>query len=133
MRIVKTIGIAVLVYVGLVVAFESLLGYFQLAGQTTLVISTSATAGTPHERVVARYETDGRLYVSANHWPRAWYRRALEHPDVRATVDGVTGDYRAVQVAGAEHEQVDAAHPHSVMFRIMTGFPPRRVARLDPR
>jgi hypothetical protein len=133
MKIVRIIGVAVLVYVGLVVAFESMLGYFQPAAGDTLVITTVAGDGTPHERVVARYETDGRLYVSANHWPRGWYRQALENPDVRVTMDGMTDDYRAIPVDGAEHEQVDTAHPHPVMFRVMTGFPPRRVVRLDPR
>ena len=133
MRGARIVGIVVLVYGGLVVAFESGLGYFQPAGQATLVITTLAADGTKHNRVVSRYETDGRLYVSANHWPRAWYRRALENPDVRVTMDGVTADYRAIAVGGEEHERVDAAHPHGLMFRLMTGFPPRRVVRLDPQ
>ena len=133
MKLVKIVAIAVLVYAGLVVAFESWLGSNQPAGQGTLVITTIGADGTAHDRVVANYETDGQLYVSANHWPRAWYRRALSNPDVRAAIDGATVDYRAVLVTGEEHERVDATHPHSVTFRILTGFPPRRVVRLDPR
>ena len=133
MRVIKIVGIVVLVYAGLVVVFESLLGYFQPAGQGTLVITTMASDGTAHDRVVARYETDGRLYVAANHWPRAWYRRALENPDVQVRSDGATGDYRATAVTGEEQQRVDAEHPLGLVFRMMTGFPPRRVVRLDPR
>ena len=85
------------------------------------------------DRVVSRLDSGGRLYVSANHWPRAWYERALANPEVRATVDGEIRDYRAVSVTGAEHDRVQGEHPHAVAFRIVTGFPPRRFLRLDPR
>ncbi len=133
MRLGRIVAIAVLLYAGLVVAFESWLGSSQPADQSTLVVTTIDADGTAHDRVVANYESDRQLYVSANHWPRAWYRRALDNPDVRVTIDGVTGDYRAIPVLGEEHERVEAAHPHGVIFRILTGFPPRRVVRLDPR
>ena len=133
MRAARIVAVVVLVYIGLVVAFESWLGSSQPADQTTLVITTIEADGTAHDRVVANYETASQLYVSANHWPRAWYRRALDNPEVRVTIDGVTEDYRAIPVSGEEHERVDAAHPHSVTFRILTGFPPRREVRLDPR
>ena len=133
MRLGRVVAIVVLLYAGLVVAFESWLGSSQPAGQGTLVITTIEADGTAHDRVVANYETDGQLYVSANHWPRAWYRRALDNPEVRVMIDGATGDYRAILVSGEEHEWVEAAHPHSATFRILTGFPPRRVVRLDPR
>ena len=133
MRLGRIVAIAVLLYAGLVVAFESWLGSSQPADQGTLVITTLDADGTAHDRVVANYETDGQLYVSANHWPRAWYRRALDNPDVRVTIDGVTEDFRAIPVIGEEHELVEVAHPHSVTFRILTGFPPRRVVRLAPR
>ena len=78
MKIASILGIVVLVYAGLVGAFESLLGYFQPAGQATLVITTTGSDGVAHDRVVARYETDGLLYVSANHWPRAWAPTRLD-------------------------------------------------------
>ena len=120
-------------YVGLVAAFESLLGYFQPGEQASVVITTFEDDGTAHARVVQRLDSDGRLYVSANHWPRAWYRRAVEHPNVRATLDGETRAYRVVPVSGAEHDRVNAEHPHGIVFRVLTGFPPRRIVRLDPR
>lgn len=133
MKAVKIVAIAVLVYAGVVVIFESLLGYFQPAGGSTLVITTFDDEGTAHDRVVSRLESAGQLYVAANHWPRAWYRRALANPEVQVTQGGDRSDYRAVPVAGAEHERVDAENRLPVVFRILTGFPPRYFVRLEPR
>ncbi len=133
MKAVKLIAILFLVYVGIVIAFESLLGYFQPAGETTLVITTTAEDGTPNDRVLARLESNGQLYVAANHWPRAWYNRALEDPNVEVTLDGEKGNYLAVPVADEEHDRVNGENRHGMMFRILTGFPPRYFFRLDPR
>jgi hypothetical protein len=132
MKALKIAALVVLVYVGIVVAFESLIGYFQPAAGSILVITTFEGDGTPHDRVVSRLESDGQLYVAANHWPRAWYNRALENPDVQVTLDGEKGDYRAVPVSGAEHDRVDSENSLGVVFRILTGFPPRYFVRLDP-
>lgn len=133
MKALKIVAIVLVVYVGIVAAFESMIGYFQPAGGSTLVITTFDEDGTSHERVVARLAADGQLYVAANHWPRAWYHRALDNPEVQITMDGQTGDYRAVPVTGAEHERVDAENRLPVFFRILTGFPPRYFVRLDAR
>jgi hypothetical protein len=133
MRALKWIVILAIAYVGLVVAFESMLGYLQPAGDGTLVITATDDAGDSNGRVVSRLEHDGRLYVAANHWPRAWYENALENPQVTITLDGVEGDYLAVPVRGQEHTEVDAANSLPLMFRFVTGFPPRYFIRLDPR
>ncbi|MGH0035424.1 MAG: nitroreductase/quinone reductase family protein [Myxococcota bacterium] len=133
MRVAKIVGIVLLAYAGIVVAFESMIGVLQPANQSTIVITTIDEGGTAHERVVSRLDSEDQLYVAANHWPRAWYRRALANPDVRASVDDQTRDYRAVPVDGAEHDRVEREHPHSLAFRILTGFPPRRFLRLEPR
>lgn len=132
-RALKIAAIVVLAYIGVVVAFESLLGFVQPATGSTLVITTFDPSGTPHDRVVARLASDGKLYVAANHWPRAWYRRALANPQVQATIDGTKADYTAVPVTGAEHARVDADNRLPLGFRILTGFPPRYFVRLDPR
>jgi hypothetical protein len=132
-RILKIGAIVVLVYVGIVVAFESLIGFVQPAGGSTLVITTFDAGGAAHDRVVSRLASDGKLYVAANHWPRAWYRRALANAQVQATIDGSKADYTAVPVTGAEHDRVNADNPLPVVFRILTGFPPRYFVRLDPR
>ena len=133
MRAVKLIVILFLVYAGIVIAFESLIGYFQPGGGTMLVISTTANDGTPNDRVLSPLKSNGQLYVAANHWPRAWYKRALENPHVQVTLDGEKGDYLAVPVTGEEHDRVNGDNSAPMMFRLLTGFPPRYFVRLDPR
>ena len=133
MKAVKPIAISLLVYVGMVAAFESMLGIFQPADQRTLVITTTEEDGTAHDRVVARLDSNGQLFVAANHWPRAWYRRALENPSVQVTVDGEKGPYLAVPATEDEHARVNDEHGLGIVFRVLTGFPPRYFVRLDPR
>ena len=129
----KILTIVLLVYAAIVIGFESLIGFVQPANQSTLKLTTFDADGTAHDRVLSRLDTDGKVYVSANHWPRAWYCRALAHPDVQATIDGTQGNYRVVPVEGAEHDRVESQHPHGLAFRFVTGFPPRYFVRLDPR
>ncbi len=132
MKALKIVTILVFVYLAIIVTFESLLGYFQPADQSTLVITTTDGKGVASDRVVARLESDGRLYVAANHWPRAWYQQAAENPQVQVTLDGETATYLAVPVTGAEHDRVNSEHRLGLGFRILTGFPPRYFYRLDP-
>lgn len=133
MKALKIIVIALLVYAGIVTAFESLIGYFQPAQPgSTIALATFDSSGAPHDRVVSKLESDGQLYVAANHWPRAWYHRALANPKVQATIDGVKRDFRAVPVTGEEHDRVQSEHPHGLVFLFLTGFPPRYFVRLDP-
>jgi len=133
LKILKIIGILALIYVAIVVIFESLLGYFQPSGQSTLVITTTDDDGATSDRVLAHMESAGQLYVAANHWPRAWFRQANAHPEVEATVNGEKGNYLAVPVTDEEHMRVDGEHSLGPIFRILTGFPPRYFLRLDPR
>ncbi len=133
MKALKIVAIAVVVYAGTIVAFESLIGYFQPADGSTLVITTFDGEGIPHDRVLSRLESNSQLYVAANHWPRAWYDRALEKPEVHVTFDGEEGDYRAVPVTGVEHDRVAGENSLGVVLRILTGFPPRYFVRLDLR
>ncbi len=133
MKFVKIIAIVLAAYVGIVVAFESLIGYFQPAGQSTLVITTTDEAGKASDRVLSRLESNGHLYVAANHWPRTWYTQALENPQVQVTLDDAKAPYLAVPVIDEEHDRVDAEHSLGPVVRILTGFPPRYFVRLDPR
>ncbi len=133
MKPVKIAAIVILVYVGIVVAFESMIGIFQPAGGSTLVITTIEDGGAAHDRVVSRLAVDGKLYVAANHWPRAWYRRALANPAVRVLNEGQQGEFTAAAVTGEEHDKVNGEHPLPVVFRVLTGFPPRYFLRLDPK
>jgi len=133
MRLSKVLIVIVVAYVGVVVAFESLLGYFQPADASTMVITTFDEVGQGADRVVARLESNGELYVAANHWPRAWYNEALENSDVEITFKGETLPYQAVLLEGSDHDRVNAAHALPLAFRILTGFPPRYLMRLDPK
>jgi len=129
----KIIAIVLVVYVGIVITFESLLGYFQPANQSTLVITTTDSDGASHDRVVARLRSNGQLYVAANHWPRAWFRQTSINPTVEIEMDGIRSSYTAVPVAGEEHDRVDDDNGLGFVFRVLTGFPPRYFVRLEPR
>ena len=131
-RAIKTVAIVLGVYVLIVVAFESLLGFFQPRSPETLVITTVDAEGGTHDRVLTGLGSDGRSYVAVNHWPRAWYRRVLDNPDVQITRDGETEDYVAIPVSGEEHARVAQDNPTGIVFRLLTGFPPRYFVRLDP-
>lgn len=133
MRLVRYLIILALLYAGLVAAFETWLGYSQPQSDHHIVISTFDTDGTKHDRVVTMLESDGKEYVAVNHWPRAWWYRTKSNPNIEVTRDGETKPYTAVQVSGAEHDQVQADNPTGLTFRILTGFPPRYFVRLDPR
>ena len=130
---VRLIALLFLGYVGIIVAFESLLGYFQPAGQSTLVIMTTDEDGITHDRVLARLESNGQLFVAANHWPRAWYQRALENPSVEVALDGVRDAYLAIPATDEEHNRVNRENSLGIVFRILTGFPPRHFVRLESR
>jgi hypothetical protein len=133
MKIARRIVIGLLVYVGIVIAFESMIGVFQPAGESTLVITTIDEGGNSNDRVLARIENNGQLFVAANHWPRAWYNQALMNPNVQVTLDEAKGSYRAVPASDEEHARVNGEKPLGLAFRIVTGFPPRYFLRLDPR
>ena len=54
MKVLKIAVIVLLVYAGIVTAFESMIGYFQPAQPgSTIVITTFDGDGTPHDRVVS--------------------------------------------------------------------------------
>ena len=133
MKAAKLLAILVGVYVGIVVAFESLIGFFQPTAENTLVITTNASDGSTSERVVSRLESGGKLYVAANHWPRAWYDQALENPEVEIVFAGERTQHVAVPVTGEEHDRVDRDNGLGIVFRILTGFPPRHFLRLDSK
>jgi hypothetical protein len=138
LKALKWVGVVLGVYVGVVFAFEGLyLGWYQPKLENMpipmLVITTTDDSGESHTRRLAQLDVDGKIYVSAHHWPRAWYRRAEENPDVRVEIDGVESDFVAVPVKGAEFERVAAAAPLPLPIRFLMGFPPQReIMRLDP-
>ncbi|MBW2668260.1 MAG: nitroreductase family deazaflavin-dependent oxidoreductase [Deltaproteobacteria bacterium] len=97
-RAIATLGLCILAaaHTGCMTAFAA----FQPEniGGATIVITTTGADGESYDRVLSPIDDDGQLVVAANHWPRAWYHRALENPDVRVTREGEITDYRAVPV-----------------------------------
>jgi hypothetical protein len=102
-------------------------------GGETIVLTTTDADGEPHERVLSPIDYDGRLFIAANHWPRAWYQRALENPEVSVIRDGRTTDYRAVPVSEEERERLLDEPGFPLVVYVFTGFAPRQFLRLDPR
>ena len=133
MKIAKIIAVLLLAYVSIVVTFESLLGVFQPANQRTLVITTADASGTKNDRVLSRLDSNGKIYVAANHWPRAWYKRALINPNVDAMIDEKKTSYRVVPLDEEEQSLVNEENQLGLGLRILTGFPPRHIVRLDPQ
>ncbi len=139
MSVLAAAGVAVAAYLGIVVAVESLVGFMGRrharrgvqAGETWLTI-TATVDGEDRSVVVAGVESAGRTYVAANHWPRTWYRRMVENPDVRVTVQGRQAACRAVPVSGDERSRIASEYHLPLIVRILTGFPPRAFLRLDP-
>tara|TARA_B100000900_G_scaffold358399_1_gene329278 strand:- start:1069 stop:1467 length:399 start_codon:yes stop_codon:yes gene_type:complete len=131
---IKKIAIGIVIaYASVVVLFESLLGYYQPQSDGTLTITTTNAAGAEADRVLSSIRVKDRLYVAANHWPRAWFRQTLDNPDVMVTIDGERSAYKAVAIRDEEHETVNSASPLPLGFRVLTGFPPRYFIRLDQR
>ena len=128
----KIVFVLLSAYLMLVVLFESSLGYFQPESDATLQITTLNAEGVANRRVVARLESGDQLFVAANHWPRTWYREALANPVVQVSSERERGSFIAVSVEGIEHERVNAENPLGLMFRMLTGFPPRYFLRLEP-
>ena len=129
MRVAKWLSVVFGVYVGLVIIFETLyLGLYQPSfeesGIPMLLLTTTDADGETNDRMLARFETDGKIYLSAHHWPRGWYHRARNNPAVQAEIDDITSSYTAVPISGAEFERVAADHPLPLPVRFLMGFPP---------
>ena len=103
------------------------------AGEDWLVITTTDSSGSTRDTVVAGVESGGKLYVSANHWPRGWYREAVDDPNVQITRAGERRTYRAVRIGDDERARVARDYRLPLMLRVLAGFPPRSFLRLDPR
>ena len=127
---IRIIGILFGFYILIVVAFESLLGYYQPQSGNTIVITTyDGEEGA--DRVVTELASNGQRYIAVNHWPLAWYYRLLDNPRITVTKDEITSENIAVSVEGEEHDRVQADNHTGIVFRLLTGFPPRYFVRLD--
>ena len=127
---IRIIGILFGFYILIVVAFESLLGYYQPQSGHIIVITTyDGEEGA--DRVVTELASTGQRYIAVNHWPRAWYYRLLDNPRITVTKDEINSENIAISVEGEEHDRVQADNHIGIVFRLLTGFPPRYFVRLD--
>ena len=138
MKLAKIVGVIVAIYIAFVVLFEAgFLGYYQPKLESTgipmLVVTVTDEAGEATSRRLARFETDGKTYVSAHHWTRGWYHNAVKNPKVSVEIDGAIADYIAVQVEGDEFQDVATQFPLPFAALFLMGFPPERdILRFDP-
>lgn len=129
-----SVGALLLLYVGFVAYAEARLGYLQPQGRTSIQIAVFNGAGERHERVLRLEVIDGKNYIAANHWPRAWYRQARANPEVEIKMPGRDfAPYLAVPLEGSELARVKEEYSFGFQARFRMGFPPRRFLRLDPR
>ena len=126
-----TISSILVGYIAMVTYFEARLGYLQPAGGSSIVIATFNNDDERHERVVRLTKIDGENYIAAQHWPRAWYYQALDHPDIEVKMSSEFQPYTAVPLSGSELEHVKDVYQMSLGFRFRTGFPPRKFMRLN--
>ena len=138
MKLFKWLGSLIVIYVLFVVIFEG--GYlgimqpsFEERGIPMLVLTTNDEHGDADSSMLARFETNGKLYVSAHHWTRGWYRRAITNPAVQVEIDGMKSRRVAIPVLGQEFDEISAAYKLPLPARFLMGFPPPRdILRLDP-
>lgn len=137
-RALKWAGGVFGVYAVFVLLFEAVyLGHFQPSfaarGIPMIDLTTTDGSGKARTRRLARFESQGSVYVSAHHWPRGWHHALVARPEVSAEIDGVAANYVAVPVTGAEFQRVAAEYPIPFFVRFLMGFPPERdIVRLDP-
>ncbi|MDA1073162.1 MAG: nitroreductase/quinone reductase family protein [Proteobacteria bacterium] len=134
MKAIKIFGIILAAYIGLVLVFESLLGYFQPADPNgTLVIRTTGADGSTNDRVLSRIDEGDQLYIASNHWFRDWYHDTLARPDVQVTYKGEVLNYLAIPVDDAEFKRLDTKYSRGPVFTTLMGFAPRYILKMEPR
>ena len=132
MSFIEYIGWVALGYAFLVLLIETLVWRLQppLEGALTLIVNPGL--GSQIERRLDSYEFKGNLYVSSNHWFRAWYKAALANPIVKVVRGGVVREYRAEVVQGDEHKTVLSHYRMGFVLRLLCGFAPSKFLLLKP-
>ena len=137
MKTVKWLGGLVALYALFVVLFEVVyLGMmqpsFEEGGIPMLLLTTTDESGEEASKMLARFERENKLYVSAHHWTRGWYHQAVANPEVIVEIDGTRTQRIAVPVVDEEFDEVAAAYRIPLVARFLMGFPPPRdILRLD--
>ena len=135
-KALKIVLILAAVYVSIVVIFETWLGYSQPRGEDNLVITVTEDDGSQTERVLSLFESQDKLYLAANHWPRGWFRQVQKKPNVHIEFGGeraqLTGHYTAKPVVGDAHDRVLNDNRIPFFGRFLMGFPPREFLLIEP-
>lgn len=136
MRIVRVIVIALVVYVGLALLFDGMIGLFQPGSD---VLRSHDAAGKSHDTVLSVIEDGDTLWVQSGHHFRGWYHRVRQNPDVELIRSGDSKPYRAVPLDDPETK----AHVIRLLkeqngfgyyvARAMLLFAEIKPVRLDPR
>ncbi len=136
MKIVRRLAIVLVAYLGLALAFDGLVGFFQPGNDVLRVFDA---AGKPYDRVLSVIEDGDQLWVVSGHHFRGWYHQVVANPDVELIRSGVPKPYRAVVLDNDETR----AHVIGVMkarsaagyyvSRAMLLFAQVKPVRLDPR
>ena len=135
-RIVQfSLIVLVLTYIGSVINYEVNLGRNQPMRGNSIIIATFDNENKRHERVLSLREIGSGMYVSANHWPRAWYRQALMNPNVEVKLASADefANFTAVPLEDSEDERVRERFRPGFRSQLRMGFAPREYLRLDPR
>lgn len=127
----RTLALLVLLAVASTGCMTAIASFQPQVGDVLILTMTDAE-GVRYQRVLTPIDHDEKLYLSANHWPRAWFRRALAHPNVEVERGGDSATYRAVPVSGDELARLEEAAAHPFLVRLGMAFAPREFLRLDP-
>ena len=140
MNLLKWSAIGALAYGSFVVLFESVfLGIYQPSfeksdgtGIPMIKITTTNDSGESRSRMLARFEARNKIYVSAHHWTRRWYKNALKNPYIQVEINGDRFEALAMPVSGEEFKIVAALYPLPLVVKFLMGFPPpRQILHID--
>ncbi len=120
------------VYVGLVLLAEALAWRLQPPMEGGVTLRIRGKNGETLERTVYGHWLDDILYVSSNHWFRSWYHAIRRHRELEVVRDGRTQRYRAEDVVAEERSRVLESYRMGFLLRLLCGFAPRRLLRLEP-
>jgi hypothetical protein len=85
--------------VGIILLFESSIGYSRSQGPNTLLLSVKDNSDEARDQFLSAFELNGQLYFSVNHWPRQWYERVLDKPEGTLTYRGESTNTAVVPIA----------------------------------
>ena len=96
-----------------------------------LLLTTTDADGETNDRMLARFETDGKIYQRlAHHWPRGWYH-SYNNLAVQAEIDGITLKLHSGTYKRRWNLRGSPPIIHCHCRRTQWASPPRDILRLD--